>query len=167
MLAAVASSFQFRLYKPGDFAALYALEERCFQPPQRFSRRYMRQLLDCRSGAAWIALNEADKLVGFAIAEWADAGGELHAYIETLEVAAAQRRQGIGAELLHRCIASARAAGAGVLWLHVADENSAARSLYAAQGFVEQGKEPNYYGCGHDALLLALVLKASLPCGAE
>ena len=35
----------YRLYQPGDFAALYAVEELCFEPPFRFSRAYMRQLI--------------------------------------------------------------------------------------------------------------------------
>ena len=35
----------YRLYQPDDFAQLYAVEKTPFQPPIRFSRSYMRQLI--------------------------------------------------------------------------------------------------------------------------
>ena len=59
----------YRPYMPDDFAALYAIEERCFQPPLRYSRSYMRQLLKNPDSCAWIA-EEAGIMSGFAIVEW-------------------------------------------------------------------------------------------------
>ena len=35
----------YRLYQRDDFDDIYAIEELCFQPPQRFSRRYLPQLI--------------------------------------------------------------------------------------------------------------------------
>lgn len=148
-----------RPYQSEDFAALYVLEERCFLPPHRFSRRYMKQLVTSESAATWVAVDAEDRLTGFAIVEWGSTASGMVAYIETLEVDAGQRKMGLGTKLLHHCIRSAREAGAHSLWLHVAEENEAARRLYAAQGFAEQGREQNYYGRDRDGLLLALLLE--------
>jgi hypothetical protein len=45
----------YRLYTPRDFPQLYAIEEVCFQPPFRFGRKYMRQLVNRLCTATWIA----------------------------------------------------------------------------------------------------------------
>lgn len=147
----------FRLYHSGDFAALYAIEETCFQPPLRFPRRYMQELLASPAAATWIA--EADgRMAGFAIVEWSRAEGERQAYIQTLEVASAQRQRGIGAELLRRLEGSARQAGAALIWLHVDAENGAAIRLYEAHGYACEGREENYYAGKRAALIYAKAL---------
>ena len=142
----------FRLYQSGDFDSLYAIEEICFQPPLRFPRRYMRELVASPDAATWIA--EADgRMAGFAIVEWSRAEGETQAYIQTLEVDPEQRRKGLGAELLRRLETSARAAGAALIWLHVDAQNSSAIQLYEAHGYEHQGREENYYAGKRDALI--------------
>jgi ribosomal-protein-alanine N-acetyltransferase len=118
----------------------------------------MRQLVDSPCSAAWIA-EEDQQMTGFAIVEWAREADKIIAYIETLEVARAHRKRGIGAELLRRIEASAVAAGAQVLWLHVAEENAAAVRLYQAHGFLSQGREGNYYGPGLPAVIYAKPLE--------
>ena len=45
----------YRLYRPADFPQLYAIELACFQPPIRFSRRYMQRLIANPDSATWIA----------------------------------------------------------------------------------------------------------------
>ncbi len=151
----------YRRYQPEDFPTLYEIEECCFQRPHRFSRRYMRQLVQNTNGATWVVVDEAAALAGFAIVEWANTEEGTLAYIETLEVKEAHRRQGVGVALLQHLIQSAQAAGAGALWLHVAEDNQAARRLYQSLGFVEQGREKNYYGRHRDGLVLALLLASA------
>src|SRR5208337_260302 len=106
----------YRPYQPEDFAALYAIEKACFQPPLRFGRRYMRQIVDNPNAATWIAEKDGH-MAGFAIVEWLQENSATIAYIQTIEVAAAQRCKGIGGELLRRVEASARGAGANAIWL--------------------------------------------------
>jgi ribosomal protein S18 acetylase RimI-like enzyme len=142
----------YRLYKPEDFAALYAIEELCFQPPFRFGRGYMRQLVLDPETATWIAEDNA-AMAGFAIVEWGEGKQGPIAYIETLEVLPGRRGQGIGGQLLGRIEASARAAGVRVIWLHVDEENAAAIRLYEANGYRRQGREENYYPRGRAALI--------------
>ncbi|HWG21751.1 MAG TPA: N-acetyltransferase [Terracidiphilus sp.] len=134
----------FRLYTSADFPRLYAIEEICFQPPLRFPRRYMRQLVESQDSATWIA-EQADQLAGFAIVEWSGDPANPQAYIQTLEVSPQHRRQGIALELLLRLESSARSAGATTIWLHVDAENTSAIALYRAHGYQQQGREEHYY----------------------
>ena len=148
----------YRLYRPQDFPALYAIEESCFERPLRFGRAYMRQLVTRDNAATWIA--EADgHMAGFAIVEWADEAGETTAYIQTIEVAAEDRGHGVGGELLRRAEGSARAVGTRLIWLHVDAENAAAVRLYKAHGYTGEGREENYYPRGRPALIYAKALK--------
>lgn len=149
----------YRPYQPDDFAALYAIEETCFQPPLRFPRRYMRQLVSSPRAATWIA-EEQGRLAGFAIVEWLEDLSGSAAYIETLEVAPEQRRKGIGVELLRRLEDSARTAGAQAIWLHVDVENAPAIRLYEANGYEYRGREEHYYAHERAALVYAKELMA-------
>jgi ribosomal protein S18 acetylase RimI-like enzyme len=134
----------FRHYLPGDFAQLYAIEEICFQPPLRFSRRYMQQIVGSGDSTTWIAEDDG-VMAGFAVVECIeDMEGKI-AYIQTIEVAPEYRKRGVGAELLRRVGESARAAGAILIWLHVDAENEAAIRLYRAHGYLRQGRREHYY----------------------
>jgi len=143
----------YRLYQPGDFAPLYAIEESCFQPPFRFSRAYMRQLVESEDTASWIAEDEG-AMAGFAIVEWTDPPDAV-AYIQTIEVAPQKRRLGIAGELLRLVEQSAGAARATAIWLHVDAENAAAIRLYEAHGYECTGRQSNYYARGRAALIYA------------
>ena len=142
----------YRLYKPEDFDALYALEELCFEPPSRFGRRYMRLLVSRANATAWIA-EEDGRLWGFAIVEWSEERRGITAYIQTIEVSPEARGRGVGGALLGRIEGSARAAGAGLIWLHVEAANAAAIHLYEAQGYACDGRQENYYPHGRAALI--------------
>jgi ribosomal-protein-alanine N-acetyltransferase len=142
----------FRLYKSGDFAQLYAIEELCFQPPFRFSRTYLHQLVQSEASATWIAESD-DVIAGFAVVEWGPGRGATEAYIQTIEVAPDHRRHGIGNELLRRLEDSAKAAAANSIWLHVDAENEPAIKLYEAHGYRHEGREEHYYARSRAALI--------------
>lgn len=142
----------YRLYKPDDFEALYAIEETCFQPPFRFGRRYMQRLVSAPNATTWIA-EDFEKMAGFAIAEWKPSLGDTIGYIQTIEVAPEFRGQSIGCELLQRIEESASEANASMLWLHVDKTNKTAIGLYERHGFKPVGEEANYYAPGRGALL--------------
>ncbi len=147
----------FRLYQPGDFAQLYAIEELCFQPPLRFSRAYIRKLTQSPDAATWVA-EEEGQLAGFAIVEFTAAASLPSAYIQTIEVAPNFRKRGIASELLGHVEDSARDAGARAIWLHVAEGNAAAIHLYESEGYMPQGKAVDYYAEN----LAALIYRKSL-----
>ena len=141
----------YRLYRPGDFPQLYAIEQLCFQPPFRFPRRYMQQLVTSPTAATWIA-EEDEQMTAFAIVEWSSDSENTTAYIQTLEVAPSQRKRGIATQLLHRLETSASTAGATAIGLHVAEQNTPAIHLYQAHGYQPHGREVHYYAQGIPAL---------------
>jgi ribosomal-protein-alanine N-acetyltransferase len=149
----------YRLYSSEDFAALYAIEEVCFQPPQRFSRSYMRRLVRQPDSVTWIAEQDG-RLCGFGLVEWTREGDETVAYIQTLEVLPEVRGQGVGGELLQRMETSACVAGAVAIWLHVDAGNAAAIRVYERHGYNLTGREEDYYGSGKPGLVHAKPLRA-------
>lgn len=121
--------------------------------------------------APWAAAALADLLIQpGVVAETADDGFILirvvadEAEILTLAVRPEARRQGLGGRLVAAAAASAAALGAARLFLEVAQDNAAARGLYARNGFVEVGRRRGYYArpgaMAADALTLALNLSA-------
>jgi ribosomal protein S18 acetylase RimI-like enzyme len=180
----------YRPYTPEDFAALYAIEELCFEPLFRFGRRSMRQFVSRSNAATWLAAEDG-ALKGFAIVEWTErklrlsGGGPLPrecknvlpgdepsslerksciaAYIQTIEVAPEARGRGIGSALLGHLEGSALAAGAELIRLHVDAENAEAIRLYEARGYRCQGRREGYYPLGR----AALIYMKRLDCGKE
>jgi ribosomal protein S18 acetylase RimI-like enzyme len=149
---AYSCSVLYRLYRSDDFSQLYAIEQTCFQPPLRYSSRYMHKLIDSLSSATWIAEEDA-RMTGFAVAGWSLESNRAIAYIHTLEVAPGERRRGIARELLRRVEGSAIDAGAEAIWLHVDEANTAAIRLYEGHGYLVQGREADFYAKGIPALV--------------
>jgi ribosomal-protein-alanine N-acetyltransferase len=89
------------------------------------------------------------------------------AEILTLAVRPEARRGGEGTRLVAEGVAAASLAGADRVFLEVAEDNAAARALYARTGFAEAGRRRLYYarpdGTRVDALVLALNLPGRLP----
>ena len=67
------------------------------------------------------------------------------AEVLTLGVCPAARRLGLGRALIDAMVARTLALGARRVFLEVAEDNKAARNLYAAAGFREVGCRPAYY----------------------
>jgi ribosomal-protein-alanine N-acetyltransferase len=74
---------------------------------------------------------------------------------EIITIGVTMPRQGIATALLAQGIATARAAGVQKIHLEVAEDNAAARALYAAQNFIQTGRRKAYYADGAAALTLA------------
>jgi ribosomal-protein-alanine N-acetyltransferase len=142
----------YRLFQRRDFDDLYAIEEICFRPPERFTRRYMRQLIASPEAATWIA-ERNDQMAGFAIVEWAQQITGIAAYIATIEVLPEHRGCGIGAELLRRLEGSANAERANEVWLHVDAENVSAMRLYERAGYAKTGRADHYYARNRSAVI--------------
>ena len=105
---------------------------------------------------------EVAQPVGFALAT--GIGDEFE--IIALGVVPERRRAGIGGALLDTLSGEVRRRGALGIVLEVADDNAAARSLYAAHGFVRVGLRRNYYrraGRLVDAQVLRITLAPASP----
>jgi len=161
----------YRLFEPDDFHDLYAIEEVCFQPPQRFTRRYMRELINSTNSTTWIAEHNSVSraaagegscslgcMAGFAILEWAQQSDGVVAYIATIEVLPEYRKQGTAAELLRRLEGSANAERAIAIWLHVDIENASAIRLYERLGYHNSGRAEHFYARNRAAAVYVKLL---------
>ncbi len=83
------------------------------------------------------------------------------AEVLTLAVRPAVRRQGLGRALLEAVAAELAARGVRTLRLEVAEDNAAARALYAASGFRTAGRRRGYYARpGGPAVDAAVLVRA-------
>jgi len=101
--------------------------------------------------------------LGFLLAQCAAGESE----IINLAVAPEARRQGIGAALLGHAMARARTDGAQAMFLEVAADNEAARSLYEREGFKLVGIRHDYYRKCPNNYTDAFVLRCELITAAE
>ncbi|MBX9574458.1 MAG: GNAT family N-acetyltransferase [Caulobacteraceae bacterium] len=138
-----------------DFEALAAIHAEAFDGS--WDAVALEGLVD-RPGAVLEA--EAD---GFALLQVA--GDE--AEVLTLAIRRDARRRGLARRLALAAVRRAADRGARRIFLEVAEDNAAARALYAGLGFEPAGRRPRYYaradGDPVDALLLVLNLPAPLP----
>ena len=84
------------------------------------------------------------------------------AEILTVGVDPERRRRGLGAALIGAARAEAASRGAARLHLEVAEDNFAARRLYAELGFEPVGRRPGYYARGALGSVAALLLAAAI-----
>jgi [ribosomal protein S18]-alanine N-acetyltransferase len=102
-----------------------------------------------------VAQDEGGTLLGYA--GLALAGPD--ADVQTLGVAPAAQRRGVGGLLLDALLDAARAGGASAVLLEVRADNAPAQALYAARGFERIGVRRRYYQPEDvDALVLRLRL---------
>lgn len=81
----------------------------------------------------------------------------------TLAVDPAWRRHGLARSLVEAIGTHAVAHGAARLFLEVAEDNDAARALYAAGGFVTVGRRRGYYARRARPAMDALTMRRDLP----
>ena len=108
--------------------------------------------------AVFVLLASANEPQGFVMA-WAVAG---ESEILTIAVVPSARRQGAGIRLMTAAGVAAYARGAATMHLEVAEDNEAARALYAKLGYVEAGRRNAYYS-GEKGRVDALLLRRELP----
>lgn len=133
---------------------LAALHARAFDKP--WSGPDIAKLLDNR--AAFALVSRDTEMRGFVIA-WAAVG---EAEILTIAVVPEARRKGVGASLVTAAGVAALVRGAASMHLEVAEDNAAARALYAKLGYEEAGRRHAYYA-GEGGAVDAIVMRRTLP----
>ena len=151
---------QLRPMGVNDTAAVAALEAEAFAGSHHvpWSERSFYEDLS-QPGRSWWVAHDEGSIVGFA-------GGMLagdDVQVSDVAVEPGRRGEGIAARLLARVTYDAQMLGATTASLEVDVDNAAARALYARLGFTEAGRRPDYYGKGHDALILAARLPLVTP----
>jgi ribosomal-protein-alanine acetyltransferase len=138
-----------------DIEAVVALERGAHAAP--WTAGNFRDALAAGYGVAVGTAN--DTVIAYGVLLFAP--GE--AQLLNLTVAPEARRLGIGATLLRRFLAEARARGADQCFLEVRVSNAAAIALYAREGFVPVARRVGYYpvpgeGPREDALVMRRAL---------
>lgn len=148
------SAFEVSALTPGDAGTLAGLHAKAFDAPWDASALgdLLRQAGVFGLGVGALGVDAA----GFILCRVAADEAE----ILTLATAPGSRRQGLGLLLVEAAAETASAQGASRLFLEVAEDNAAARALYARAGFLEVGRRRGYYarpgGPPINALVLAL-----------
>ena len=115
------------------------LERICFSTP--WSRNMLAEELDNLLSAFLVALDDADRVVGYAgVQVILDEG-----YITNIAVRPECRRQGVAAQLLQVFMDFAKANKLSFLTLEVRASNYDAIALYGSRGFRSMGRRKNYY----------------------
>ena len=151
---------QLRPMSVNDLAAVAALEAEVFGPSHHepWSEQVFADDL-AEPGHVWWVAHDEGQIVGYAGA--VHVAGDMQ--ISNVAVAQARRREGIAARLLARVTYDGQMLGATVSSLEVDVDNTAAQRLYARLGYKEIGCRPNYYGAGHDALIMEAPLPLVTP----
>ena len=141
-----------------DLDPVLALAQNLHSAPHWQRQAYL-NALDPLAMPRRIALVAAElqsgAVMGFAVASLLPPEAEL----ETMAVAPARQRQGIGRILFAALAADLKAAGATDLLLEVRASNQAALGFYRVQGFVQAGLRHGYYAePKEDAVLMRLGL---------
>lgn len=134
---------------------LAALHARSFEKP--WSAAEIAKLME--NPAVFVIVSRtAQTRHGFAMA-WAAAGD---AELLTVAVVPESRRRGVGASLVTSAGVAALVRGAASMHLEVAEDNAAARALYAKLGYQEAGRRRAYYAAS-DGRVDAIVMRRTLP----
>jgi [ribosomal protein S18]-alanine N-acetyltransferase len=138
-------------------AALHAL---CF-PGESWSRADFAGILEIAGASGRWAIDPADpreEPQAFLFDMLLGSAGE----IVTLGVAPGARRRGAARTLLDDLLARARGAGIVSLTLEVAEDNTAAFSLYGSLGFEQAGTRRGYYKRPDASVVDARLLRRTL-----
>ena len=132
-------SYVIRVMKASDVPQVAALERACFSDP--WPKPVLARELE-NELSLWLVAAEGETVLGYVGSQ--TVLGE--ADMMNLAVGAEHRRQGIAAALVNALCAALRTEKDAVqLTLEVRDSNEAAIRLYAALGFAQIGRRPNYY----------------------
>ena len=156
---------QLRPMTVNDTAAVATLEAAAYEGSAHTpwtERMFYEELT--QPGRSWWVAHDQGRVIGYAGGVLAGADFE----VEEVVVDAARRREGIARRLVARVAYDAQMLGAHTASLEVDEKNEPARTLYAALGFVEEGRRPGYYpGAAGEPAHDALILRASLPLAAD
>jgi ribosomal-protein-alanine N-acetyltransferase len=135
-----------------DLPAVLTIERATF-PFDAWSEGMLRgELHDQPRTRHYIVAIADGEIVGYA--GLAAAGDQ--ADVQTIAVAAARQRAGIGSAMLRELLAEAGRRGATAIFLEVRADNPAAQAMYERFGFERIGVRREYYDDGTDAIMMAL-----------
>jgi ribosomal-protein-alanine N-acetyltransferase len=145
--SSLVTNVRIRDFRASDLEAAFELDQVCFEPDIAYTRGQLRFFLS-RANASGLVAETADRLAGFAIGHRSGERG----HIVTIDVAAKQRRLGVGRVLLTEMVRRLERSGARRIRLEVDLRNVGAIRFYQTMGFRESRRLGGYYGRGLDGL---------------
>ena len=142
-----------RSYEPHDFAALHRLDRSCFPLGISYSKTTLRYFLTIPSADCVVA-QEENRIAGFILSE----ENPPLAHIITLDVAAKERRHGVGTALLQKLESNLAARGVRSILLETATDNEAAVAFWQRHGYRSFGVILGYYLGRLDAYQMRKIL---------
>lgn len=130
--------------------AALAIEQQLFALQPWSEAQFWSELAGVPASRYYVAATDGAALVGYAGLYLNDAEAE----IQTVAVAPAAQRRGIGRLLVEDLLAEARRRGAHRVLLEARAENARAIALYETFGFALIARRPNYYALGVDAVVM-------------
>ncbi|WP_291077482.1 GNAT family N-acetyltransferase [Hyphomonas sp.] len=143
---------------PDDAASLAGLHARCFD--DCWSAEAMRGLLKDPNVLA-LGVQSAGRICAFIMGQ--TVAGETD--ILTLATDPDQRRRGLAGQMIESLVRRLGERGVSRITLDVAEDNLAARELYRAHGFIEDGRRPRYYKAKRDIPVDAILMSRTLGLG--
>jgi len=138
---------EIRIATPADVDDVHALETRAFPAPWR--RDFFVSELRA-SGRFNLVARRGGVLTGYLFAMWFF--DEMH--VNKIAVDERERRKGIAAELMDKCIRFARANRIKSISLEVRKSNSGAQEFYKTLDFTPSYTRPRYYPDGEAAVVM-------------
>jgi ribosomal-protein-alanine N-acetyltransferase len=135
-----------------DVPAMHALDLLCFEPPFQFDLRTMKFFASQRNAIVLVA-EAAGAIVGFVIVELRLRSRAPSAYVVTLDVDPAHRREGVASRLIEEVDRLVSEAGVQHVSLHVYAGNDAAIRFYEGRGYRRVLDARDFYGSGLDGFL--------------
>jgi len=145
-----------RSYEPHDFAALHRLDQSCFPPGISYSKTTLHYFLTIPSADCVVALEE-NHIAGFILSE----ENPPLAHIITLDIAAKERRRGVGTALLQKLESNLAARGVRSVLLETATDNEAAVAFWQRHGYRSEAVLKRYYLGRIDAYEMRKILRAA------
>ncbi len=138
---------EIRIATPTDVDEVHALETRAFPAPWR--RDFFESELRA-SGRFNLVARRGGALIGYLFSMWFF--DEMH--VNKIAVEERERRKGIAAELMDKCIRFARANRINSISLEVRKSNSGAQEFYKTLDFAPSYTRPRYYPDGEAAVVM-------------
>jgi [ribosomal protein S18]-alanine N-acetyltransferase len=132
--------------------ALARIHAQAFSSTRAWSAAEFRDLLD-QPGMVLTGDDRAFALLRVTLDE---------AEVLTIATAPEHRRKGLARAVLAQAETAVQTLGAAVIFLEVAEDNDAARALYAQAGYAQIGRRPGYYLPKDAAPVAALVLRKAV-----
>ncbi len=136
-----------------DFDELLRIEEYSFNDHDRMNVDDLHGFLDAH-GSGFFMINVEGHVAGYILFMVEDGRG----YMESIAIDRRFRGQGIANTAINFMVRELRGRGVHSLMLHVREDNAGARALYEKNGFIMNGKDPDFYGAGLDACVYSMDL---------